>query len=186
MSSSNINLTGSNFTNNIYGIGLGLSNNNSLLANTINNNVNSGIYLDSSDSTRIKGNILNRNADNIFESNCKYNKISWNVYNDSITPFIIDDIGNGNFTWTQAASELAWCIGSGTPSNPYNLEDLIICNYRNQTGKSGIKIYYNNGVSYIEEQSFRPQVEGYECSNISRTFDFDNDGDMDSNYRLLV
>jgi len=63
--------------------------------------------------------------------------------------------------------------------NGDNLEDLIICNFTNNTGTSGIKIYYNNGESYIEDSGFRPKGESFECPNISRTFDFDKDGDLD-------
>ncbi|MBN2348783.1 MAG: T9SS type A sorting domain-containing protein [Bacteroidales bacterium] len=58
-------------------------------------------------------------------------------------------------------------------------EDLIICNYRNNTGVSGLKVYYNNGADFVEDENFRPTAEWYECYHISRTFDFDNDGDLD-------
>lgn len=63
--------------------------------------------------------------------------------------------------------------------NGDNLEDLIICNYRNNIGTSGIKVYYNNGESFIEDSGFRPKGDWFECPNISRTFDFDKDGDLD-------
>lgn len=40
-------------------------------------------------------------------------------------PFIIDDMGNGNYTWTEMANQ-NWCSGSGTSNNPYILQDLLI------------------------------------------------------------
>ena len=63
--------------------------------------------------------------------------------------------------------------------NGDHLEDLIICNYRNNTGTSGVKIYYNSGGIYTEDTRFRPKAEWFECANISRTFDYDKDGDLD-------
>ena len=39
-------------------------------------------------------------------------------------PFIIDDTGNGNYTWTQAVLE-DWCSGSGTSSDPYLIENVL-------------------------------------------------------------
>ena len=42
-----------------------------------------------------------------------------------LSPFIIDDTGAGDYTWAQAAAE-DWCYGSGTWSNPYIIENVII------------------------------------------------------------
>lgn len=61
--------------------------------------------------------------------------------------------------------------------NGDKLEDLIICNFRIFT--KGLSIYYNNGTSFIEDGSFYPELEQFECPGISRTFDFDKDGDLD-------
>jgi hypothetical protein len=61
----------------------------------------------------------------------------------------------------------------------FELADLIICNFRNNIGTSGLKIYYNNDGSFIEDSGFKPKGEWFECPNISRTFDFDKDGDLD-------
>jgi hypothetical protein len=63
--------------------------------------------------------------------------------------------------------------------NGDKLEDLIICNYRNNMGTSGLKIYYNDGAGFVEDPGFRPTNDWFECPNITRTFDFDKDGDPD-------
>lgn len=42
-----------------------------------------------------------------------------------ISPFVIDQSGSGDYTWNQAASE-PWCSGTGTVSDPYIIENLII------------------------------------------------------------
>ena len=43
----------------------------------------------------------------------------------NLDPFIIDDTGIGNYTWTEAVLNL-WCSGSGTISDPYILEYIEI------------------------------------------------------------
>ena len=40
-------------------------------------------------------------------------------------PTIIDESGNGDYTWAEAASE-KWCNGSGTQGDPYVLDYLVI------------------------------------------------------------
>jgi len=42
-----------------------------------------------------------------------------------LSPFIIDDTGNGNYTWAEASLE-EWCSGSGTWNNPYTIENISI------------------------------------------------------------
>ncbi|KKN35508.1 hypothetical protein LCGC14_0782950 [marine sediment metagenome] len=42
-----------------------------------------------------------------------------------LSPFIIDDNGNGDYTWAQAVNE-AWCSGSGTINDPYIIENISI------------------------------------------------------------
>ncbi|TFF90357.1 MAG: hypothetical protein EU548_03405, partial [Promethearchaeota archaeon] len=45
---------------------------------------------------------------------------TWNL-----SPFTIDDNGGGDYTWAEAVLE-HWCTGSGTWSDPYILENIII------------------------------------------------------------
>jgi parallel beta-helix repeat protein len=45
-----------------------------------------------------------------------------------LSPFVIDDNGNGDYTWAEAAME-DWCRGSGTWNDPYLIKNVIInCN----------------------------------------------------------
>ncbi len=41
------------------------------------------------------------------------------------SPFIIDDLGNADYTWAEMADK-NWCSGSGTDSDPYILQNLWI------------------------------------------------------------
>ncbi|MCK5159924.1 MAG: right-handed parallel beta-helix repeat-containing protein, partial [Candidatus Heimdallarchaeota archaeon] len=65
------------------------------------------------------------------------------IWNDGLEefltfePFIIDDNGEGNYTWAQV-STLFWCYGFGTFENPYIIEKLII-NGRNSSSCITIK-----------------------------------------------
>ncbi len=62
--------------------------------------------------------------------------------------------------------------------NNDELEDLIVCNFRNQTYPAGMHVYLNDGSKFNLSQHLRPEF-GYECYNITKTFDFDKDGDLD-------
>ncbi|MFX1312755.1 MAG: NosD domain-containing protein [Promethearchaeota archaeon] len=71
-------------------------------------------------------------AYNIFNYTISNNYISVDVqiYNELsgywiLNPIIIDDSGNGDYTWSQVAM-LPWCSGTGTSSNPYIFESLKI------------------------------------------------------------
>ena len=44
---------------------------------------------------------------------------------ESHNPFVIDDTGGGDYTWAQAKAA-GLCTGSGTQSDPYIIEDLVI------------------------------------------------------------
>jgi len=126
---SNNNTISKNEIKNNGGDGIDLINtiNNTIIANMINNNDDYGIKFSSSNYTSVYGNILNDNGINsYFEDNCHNNSFLWNVYDYTISPFIIDDGGGGNFNWTQASNKLAWCTGSGNYSNPYILQNLMI------------------------------------------------------------
>jgi len=134
---------------NSRGIHLSSSHNNTISGNTANKNPHAGISLVSSENNTVSGNIANSNRNGIIlnvctktlvignwlsgnsyygiiEYSCANNNIIWNVVDGIGDPFIIDDIGGGNFTWTQAANQLAWINGSGTYSDPYVIENLII------------------------------------------------------------
>ena len=45
---------------------------------------------------------------------------SWNL-----SPFVIDDTGSGDYTWSQAVLQ-PWCSGSGTFNDPYIIENITI------------------------------------------------------------
>ncbi len=57
-------------------------------------------------------------------------------------PIYIDDLGFGDYTWEEAASE-DWCSGSGTNVDPYLLENLII------DGLGGFCIRIDNSKAYF-------------------------------------
>jgi len=59
-------------------------------------------------------------------------------------PFIIDDLGNGNYTWEEAEDEF-WCSGDGTKGNPYIINNLDI----DGTDASAC-IYIKNSDCYFE------------------------------------
>jgi Secretion system C-terminal sorting domain/FG-GAP-like repeat len=66
--------------------------------------------------------------------------------------------------------------------NGDKLDDLIVCNFRNNLYRiNPLKIYYNDGTNYFEDTRFNPEIlqYQYQCIGISRTFDYDNDGDLD-------
>ena len=123
--------------------------NNTIKHNNVNNNRKSGIFINSCDNNTIFGNFIENNLDygiNLFDSddvNIVGNKINdnnlgcittlsslntkdeWNACDDVIEPFIIDETGGGNFTWSQV-SQFAWCSGLGSYTDPYVLANLSI------------------------------------------------------------
>ena len=74
-----------------------------------------------------------------YQDMIKQNYINWNGDDDYLSfylneiipdywilsPFVIDDYGNGDYTWAEAAME-DWCSGSGTWSDPYIIENVTI------------------------------------------------------------
>lgn len=117
--------------NNVYnnrksGIYINSCDNNTLFGNFLENNVEYGIYLFDSDDVNIIGNKINDNILGCIGNQTSLNiKEEWNVCNDEIEPFNIDEMGGGDFTWDQI-SQFAWCSGSGTLNIPYVLENLSI------------------------------------------------------------
>ena len=49
-------------------------------------------------------------------------------FNIILSPFVIDDLGNGDYTWEEA-SEQNWCFGSGMIGDPYIIENTVIKGY---------------------------------------------------------
>ena len=56
-----------------------------------------------------------------FSTISKLNAVSYRVMN----PFIIDEDGNGNYTWSEAVLE-DWCNGYGTEEDPFIIENIFI------------------------------------------------------------
>ncbi|MHA2035123.1 MAG: ABC transporter substrate-binding protein [Promethearchaeota archaeon] len=50
-----------------------------------------------------------------------------------LEPLIIDGMGYGGYTWEEAASH-SWCTGSGTPGDPYVIENIAIDGENSETG----------------------------------------------------
>jgi len=108
------------------GIYINSCDNNTIFGNSIENNQEYGIYLDDSDDVNIIGNKINDNGYGCIANQSSINiKDEWNVCNDVVAPFTIDETGGGDFTWDQV-SQFAWCSGSGSYSDPYLLTDLSI------------------------------------------------------------
>jgi len=108
------------------GIYINSCDNNTIFGNFIENNLEYGIYLDDSDDVNIVGNKINDNTLGCIANQTSLNiKEEWNACNDVIDPFIIDETGGGNFTWSQV-SQFAWCSGLGSYTDPYLLADLSI------------------------------------------------------------
>ncbi|MFX0144812.1 MAG: ABC transporter substrate-binding protein [Candidatus Hodarchaeota archaeon] len=64
-----------------------------------------------------------------------------------LTPFVIDNMGYGDYTWTEAASQ-SWCTGSGTPEDPYVIEDIAI---DGENSESCIVIRFSNAHFIIKD-----------------------------------
>ncbi len=108
------------------GIYVDSSDNNTILGNTIESNLDYGVYLDDSDDVNIIGNKIQFNSDGCISTGTSLNtKEEWNVCNHILDPFIIDELGGGNFTWDQV-SQFAWCTGDGSYSNPYSIASVVI------------------------------------------------------------
>ncbi|MFX1567561.1 MAG: nitrous oxide reductase family maturation protein NosD [Promethearchaeota archaeon] len=108
------------------GIYINSCDNNTIFGNSVENNLEYGIYFYDSDDIIIIGNKINDNGYGCIANQSSVNyKDEWNVCNDVIDPFTIDETGGGDFTWAQV-SQFAWVDGSGSYSDPYMLADLSI------------------------------------------------------------
>jgi len=56
-----------------------------------------------------------------FSINSELNVASYRV----MSPFVIDEVGNGNYTWAEAVLE-DWCNGSGTEEDPFIIDRIFI------------------------------------------------------------
>ncbi|TFG01429.1 MAG: hypothetical protein EU542_06975 [Promethearchaeota archaeon] len=125
------------------GIYINSCDNNTIFGNDIENNLDYGVYLDDSDDVNIIGNRIHSNSDGCISVQSSLNiKEEWNVCDYVLDPFIIDELGGGNFTWNQV-SQFAWCSGNGSYGNPYSIESVVI-----DAQSSGSCIYIQN--SYTE------------------------------------
>jgi parallel beta-helix repeat protein len=106
------------------GIYLNSCDNNTIFGNYVENNIETAIYLSDSDDVNIIGNRI-QGSTCISNPSSLNTKEEWNVCNYVIDPFIIDELGGGNFTWAQI-SQFAWCSGDGSYSNPYTIESVVI------------------------------------------------------------
>ncbi len=108
------------------GIYINSCDNNTIFGNTIENNLDYGVNLYFSDDVNIVGNRIQSNAYGCINTTFSLNmKEEWNVCNYMIDPFIIDELGSGNFTWDQV-SQFAWCSGDGSYSNPYSIGSIVV------------------------------------------------------------
>ena len=108
------------------GIYINSCDNNTIFGNNIENNLEYGVYLDDSDDINIIGNRIQANGYGCISTQSSLNtKEEWNVCNYIIDPFIIDELGGGNFTWYQI-SQFAWCSGDGSYTNPYSIESIVV------------------------------------------------------------
>ncbi len=93
-----------------------------IIGNQIEDNDISGVNFVSTNNSIITDNSL---INNITESNSVNNFIIMNKINGTYGPVIIDETGNGNFTWSQATI-YSWVSGFGTLGNPYVIENITI------------------------------------------------------------
>ena len=60
-----------------------------------------------------------------------------------LSPLVIDELGNGNYTWEEATVE-GWVKGSGTRADPYVIENIII---NGNNVSNGIEIRNSNVIN---------------------------------------
>ncbi|MFX0188528.1 MAG: right-handed parallel beta-helix repeat-containing protein, partial [Candidatus Hodarchaeota archaeon] len=77
------------------------------------------------------------------------------------SPIHIDQLGDGDYTWEEASTQ-PWCSGSGTSTDPYVIQYLII--NANGTGSS-ILIENSNAYFRIENCEISNAISGIKLSN---------------------
>jgi len=100
-------------------------------------------------------------------------RVRKNMENWMLSVLIIDELGNGDYTWEEATVE-GWCKGSGTLSNPYTIENVII---NGQNSGSCIEIRNSNEYVVISNCSFSNSGRGTSDAGIRL--------DTSSNIKLL-
>lgn len=79
-----------------------------------------------------------------------------------LLPLVIDDGGEGNFTWAEASTK-AWCKGSGTLADPYMIDDIII---NGQNLSTCIEIRNSNASFVISNSTFYNSLKGNNFAGI--------------------
>jgi len=154
------------------GIYINSCDNNTIFGNIILNNLDYGIFLDDSDDVNIIGNRIQNNIDGCISTQSSLNvKEEWNVCNYMIDPFIIDELGEGNFTWDQI-SQFGWCTGNGSYKNPYTIASVVV---DAQSVGSCIKVENSNNKYFNIENCFLMNAEA-SGSDAGIRFDWVNNG----------
>ncbi|MEJ2251786.1 MAG: hypothetical protein P8Y97_19280, partial [Candidatus Lokiarchaeota archaeon] len=69
---------------------------------------------------------------------------------NSLSAFIIDDTGAGDYTWVEAALQ-SWCTGNGTIDNPYIIKSIAVDGLNSS---SCIEIKYSSAYFEIKDSLF--------------------------------
>ncbi|MFX1569417.1 MAG: right-handed parallel beta-helix repeat-containing protein [Promethearchaeota archaeon] len=154
----NIEISGNTANNNNWhGIILDNTDGNVVMRNTFNNNNERGIWIENCANTEVIGNILNGNSGGTYYESGSNNEFLANLANGYINPIVFDDSGGGDFTWTEATSQIAWFSGSGTGADPYIIENIII---NAQGSGSCIEIIGSNDYLIIRNSKFTNSGSG--------------------------
>ncbi|GAG99405.1 unnamed protein product, partial [marine sediment metagenome] len=82
-----------------------------------------------------------------------------------LSPFVIDDDGNGNFTWAEASNQI-WCTGSGTFDDPYIIEKIVIYG---DWSTNGLEIRNSNKYFEIKNCTIKDSGNSYNMGCIVLT-----------------
>lgn len=88
------------------------------------------------------------------------------------------NVKNLDFSPALTAEEYPYHHFEFADLNNDDKEDIIVCNFRNLAG-TRLLLYFNNGTNYTLKEDFNPVFEWYECLHVAKTFDYENDGDLD-------
>jgi len=80
-----------------------------------------------------------------------------------LSPLVIDESGNGNFTWEEASNK-SWCKGSGTWIDPYIIENVSI---NGQNTFSCIEIRASNSHFIVRNSKFYNGITGIKLTNVT-------------------
>jgi parallel beta-helix repeat protein len=104
-----------------------------------------------------------------------------------LDPVIIDNKGNGDYTWLQAAAQ-GWCSGSGTSMDPYIIESLKV---NGVNSKSCIEIKDSNSFfTIIDCTCFNSGTglfdAGIKLSNVTNGYLIQNNCSFNNNYGIVL